>query len=78
VLALSFGIAQAFQAQAYTYQHAAAVASLKRLDAPLTVFWAFLILRKEEQAEGSFLFRTFGSLIAFGGAVLIGLDKTNS
>ena len=74
VIGLTFGIAQAFQAQAYYYQHAAIVTSLKRLDAPFTVLWAFLLLRDEEAAEGSFTFRILGSLTALGGAVLIGLS----
>lgn len=78
VLALCFGVAQAFQAEAYNYQYAAAVASLKRLDAPFTVLWAFLLLRQEEQTEGHFGFRLLGSLTAFTGAVLIGIDKVVS
>lgn len=73
VMGLTFGIAQAFQAHAYYYQHAATVASLKRLDAPFTVLWAFLILRHEEQAEGSFVFRVLGSVVALVGVVLISL-----
>lgn len=70
-----FGISNGFQAEAYNYQYASAVASLKRLDAPFTVLWAFLLLRQEERAEGHFAFRIAGSLTAFTGAVLIGIDK---
>jgi len=75
ILGLAFGTAQGFQAEAYNYQYASAVASLKRLDAPFTVLWAWLLLREDERIEGHFAFRIVGSLIAFAGAVLIGLDR---
>lgn len=74
-LAIVFGIANGFQAQAYNYQYAAAVASLKRLDAPFTVLWACFIFREEEKKNGHLLFRILGSLTAFLGAALIGFAK---
>ncbi len=74
VIAMCFGVANGFQAAAYYYGFAASVGSLKRLDAPLTVLWAWLFLRKEERSEGHFAFRIAGSLIAFTGALLIWLD----
>lgn len=75
LLGVFFGIANGFQAEAYRYQYAAAVASLKRLDAPFTVLWAWFLFTKQEQSAGHFGFRMIGSFLAFGGAVLIGVSK---
>jgi drug/metabolite transporter (DMT)-like permease len=77
-IALAFGVANGFQAAAYQYQFAAAVASLKRLDAPFTVVWALTLLSHQEKAAGHPAFRMIGSLVAFLGALLIGFSKTLS
>lgn len=74
LLAACFGVANGFQAAAYYYGFAASVGSLKRLDAPLTVLWAWLFLRREERGEGHLAFRIAGSITAFTGAFLIWLD----
>ncbi len=74
-MGLAFGLAQVFQGAAYYWQDAAAVASLKRLDAPFTVLWAWIFFRDTEAENGSFCFRITGSMIVFVGALLIGLGK---
>ncbi len=74
IVGICFGVANAFAAEAYRFQHAAVVASLKRLDAPFTVLWAFVFLSREERQHGYFPCRIIGSSVAFLGALLIGLD----
>lgn len=75
LLSIVFGIAVGFQAHAYNYQHASAVASLKRLDAPFTVLLSWMVFPVQESKEGSLVFRVLGSVVAFAGAILIGLSK---
>lgn len=78
LLGLVFGVANGFQAYAYNYQHAAVVASLKRLDAPFTVLWAWILFPDQEKKDGHILFRILGSAIAFLGAAIIGFSKMPS
>lgn len=68
LLGLTFAIANAAQGAAFYYGLAASVGALKRLDGPVTVLLAWLLLQ-----EGNFRYRLPGTILIALGAFLIGI-----